>query len=60
MWYLMDMLAVSFPNFYKLPNVYLQVCRMILFLKATNVIFLDELFFLYMQQCNFTLICRVI
>lgn len=31
MWYLMDMIEIIFPNFYKLPNVYLQVCRMIYF-----------------------------
>lgn len=33
MWYLMDMTEIIFPNFYKLPNVYLQVCRMIYFWK---------------------------
>lgn len=31
-----------------------------IFLKVTNVIFLDELFFLRTQQCSFTLICGVI
>lgn len=47
-----DMVEMIFPNFYKLPNVYLQGCWMILFLKATNVVFLDELFFLiYAAVC---------
>lgn len=31
MWYLMNMIEILFPNFYKLPNVYLQVCWMIYF-----------------------------
>lgn len=31
-----------------------------LFLEATDVVFLDELFFLKMQQYAFVLICRVI
>lgn len=61
MWYLMEMIEITFPNFYKLPDVCFPSGLLDdLFLKAANAVSRGELFFLHVQQCNFTLSCRVI
>lgn len=44
-WYLMDMIEIIFPKCYNWPSVYLQACGCFIF-EATDVVFLDELFFL--------------